>query len=102
MFQLKDLISAGLYEKEEDVQKDALRALLWAHPEYRLELAIHTYQEGEISLSKAAYKAGLCFEEMRDILRKRGIRLHLGPESHQEILKEVDILRKKLDGVHRQ
>ena len=64
--------------------------------------AIHAYQAGEISLSKAAYKAGLCFEEMRDILRKRGIRLDLGPESREEIEKEVDLLRRKLDGVHRQ
>ena len=55
MFQLKDLISAGLYKKEEDLQKDALRALLWVHPEYRLELAIHAYQGGDPAGGRKPY-----------------------------------------------
>jgi len=49
----------------------------------------------------AAHLAGICFEEMRDILRKRGIKLGLGPESKEEIEKKVEIIRRKLDELHR-
>ena len=100
MFEAKDLVSAGLYSREEDVLRDAMRSLLWMHPEYRLELAVHTYQHSEISLAKAAHLAGLCFEEMKDLLLKRGVKIHLGPDSKEEIEHEVEILGKKLDELH--
>lgn len=100
MFKAKDLVSAGLYSREEDVLRDALRSLLWIRPEYRLELAIHAYQHSGISLSKAAHLAGLCFEEMKDLLLKRGIKIDLGPDSKEEVESEVKILGSKLDELH--
>jgi predicted HTH domain antitoxin len=100
MFEAKDLVSAGLYSKEEDVLRDAMRSLLWMHPEYRLELAVYTYKHSEISLAKAAHLAGLCFEEMKYLLLKRGIKIHLGPNSKEEIESEIEILGKKLDELH--
>jgi predicted HTH domain antitoxin len=100
MFEAKDLVSAGLYSREEDVLRDALRSLLWIHPEYRLELAVHAYQHSGISLSKAAHLAGLCFEEMKDLLLKRSIKIDLGPDSKEEIESEVEILGRKLDELH--
>jgi predicted HTH domain antitoxin len=100
MYKVKDLVSAGLYTREEDVLRDAIRSLLWTHPEYRLELAIHTYQHSGISLSKAAHLAGLCFEEMKDLLLKRGIKIDLGPDSKEDIESEVEIIGRKLDELH--
>jgi predicted HTH domain antitoxin len=100
MYKVKDLVSAGLYTREEDVLRDALRSLLWIHPEYRLELAVHTYQHSDISLSKAAHLAGLCFEEMKDLLLIRGIKIDLGPDSKEDIESEAEIIGRKLDELH--
>ena len=100
MFKVKDLVSAGLYSKEEDALRDAMRSLLWTHPGYRLELAIHKYQHSGISLSKAAQIAGICFEEMKDLLLIRGIKIDLGPDSKAEIEIEVETLGRKLDELH--
>jgi predicted HTH domain antitoxin len=100
MYNVKDLVSAGLYTREEDVLRDALRSLLWVHPEYRLELAVHAYQHAGISLSKAAHLAGLCFEEMKDLLLIRGIKIDLGPDSKEDIEKEAEIIGRKLDELH--
>jgi len=85
----KDLVSAGLYEDEKAVVKDAMRALLSEKPRLRLELAVHRYRAGEVSLAKAAALAGVSWERMREILLGRGVELHLGPESQAEALAEI-------------
>ena len=50
----KDLVLAGLYEDEQAVVRDAMRALLSERPQLRIELAIHRYRLEEVSLAKAA------------------------------------------------
>ena len=44
----KDFVSAGLYEDEDAVVQDAVRAFLSERPQLRLEVAIHRYRAGEI------------------------------------------------------
>jgi predicted HTH domain antitoxin len=46
----------------------------------------------DISLSKAAHLAGLCFEEMKDLLLIRGIKIDLGPDSKEDIESEAEII----------
>ena len=54
MVTAQDLVEARLYESEDAVIRDALRHLLRARPDLRINLAIHRYQTEEISLAKAA------------------------------------------------
>ena len=92
-----DLVSAGLYEDEQAVVRDAIRALLSERPQLRLELAIHRYRAKEISLAKAASLAGVSWERMREILVSRGIQPYLGPETEQEAHDEVQAMERILD-----
>ena len=65
---LKGLVDSGIYNSEDEVIHFALKQLLENNPEQRLKLAVHRYQNKEISLGKAAEIAGLCWEEMKDVL----------------------------------
>ena len=55
----------------------------------RLSLAIDLYISGKVSLGKAAEIAGIPYDDFIDELRKRGIRLIVGPESPEEADKEL-------------
>jgi predicted HTH domain antitoxin len=90
----KDFVSAGLYEDEKAVVQDAMRALLSERPQLRLELAIHRYQDEEISLAKAAALAGVSWERMREILQSRGIQPRLGPETEEEAYLEIRAMER--------
>ena len=94
--QIKYLIESGLYANQKESVRDALRSLLLRHPEYRIEVAVRAYEAGEVSLAKAGELAGLCYEEMRELLIQRGSRLKLGPETKQDALDEVRAIREAL------
>jgi predicted HTH domain antitoxin len=93
-WQTKDLVSAGLYENEDDVVQDAIRALLSERPQLRLELAIHRYRREEISLAKAAALAGVSWERMRELLLSRGLQPRLGPETKEEAYEEIQAMER--------
>lgn len=93
MLKVHDLVEARLYESEEAVIQDALRHLLRARPDLRIQLAIHRYQTEDISLAKAASLAGLSWAQMKDILLEQGIQPRLGPETVEEAEREVQVLR---------
>jgi predicted HTH domain antitoxin len=96
MLQVADFVKAKLYEDEEAVVQDALRHLLRSRPDLRIQLAIHHYQEEELSLAKAAELAGVSWAQMRDILLEQGIEPALGPDTIEEAQAEVDELRRYL------
>lgn len=89
----QDFVKAGLYDSEEDVVQDALRHLLRARPELRIQLAVHRYQTEVISLAKAASLAGGSWAQMKDILLERGIQPRLGPGTAEEAEQEAEVLR---------
>ncbi len=89
----RDLVRAKLYGTEEEVIRDALRHLLRARPEARLRLAIHRYENEEISLARAAEMAGVSWAQMREILLESGVRPRLGPETVEEAEDEIQALR---------
>jgi predicted HTH domain antitoxin len=91
---IHDLVEARLYASEEEVIQDALRHLLRARPELRVQLAVHRYQTEPISLAKAASLAGVSGAQMREILLERGIQPRLGPETVEEARKEVQAQRE--------
>ena len=96
MLETADFVKAKLYDSEEAVIRDALRHLLRSRPDLRIQLAIHRYQEEQLSLAKAANLAGVSWAHMRDILLEKGIQLQLGPESEGEAQEEVSQLRHHL------
>lgn len=97
MLQVKDLVQARLYPDDEAAIRDAVSALLREKPQMRVEVAIYRYQTGEISLGKAAESASVSFEKMREILVNRGIPLRLGPATVEEMVEEIETLRRHLD-----
>ena len=94
MLSAKDLVAANLYDSEESVIQDALRHLLRERPNMRIQLAIHRYQDHELSLAKAASLAGVSWAQMKDILLERGIQPRLGPETAEDARQEVQALRE--------
>jgi predicted HTH domain antitoxin len=98
MLRVRDFVEARLYVDEEAVIQDALRHLLRARADLRIQLAIHRYQTEEISLAKAASLAGVSWAQMKDILVERGIQPRLGPETIMEAEEEVEVLRNYFEG----
>jgi predicted HTH domain antitoxin len=96
-WQTKVFVEAGLYDDEQAVMRDAVRALLTEKPQLRLEGAIHRYRTEEISLARAATLAGVSWERMREILLNRGVQLRLGPETEKEAREEIEALERILD-----
>jgi predicted HTH domain antitoxin len=95
---VQDLVKARLYEDEEAVIRDALRHLLRARSDLRIQLAIYRYQIEEVSLAKAASLAGVSWAQMKDILVERGIQPRLGPETMAEAQEDVEALRDYFGG----
>ena len=92
MLKVRDFVKARLYDNEEDVIQDALRHLLRARPDLRIELALYRYENEGISLAKAASIAGVSWAQMKDIMLERGIQPRLGVDDAGEIRREVQAL----------
>lgn len=69
---IHDLISAGCYMSESEVIGDALYRMIRSDPYIRINLAIHQYLAGDISLSKSSEIAGVTTIEMKELLKERG------------------------------
>jgi len=91
----KELVDLALYKDEQEVIDEGLRHILRSHPEYRVEIAIKRYKEEVVSLGKAADLAGISLEEMKEVLKSRGVALK-GPESRQEIKEDAKRAREVL------
>jgi predicted HTH domain antitoxin len=91
---LQNLVEAQLYASEADVLQEALRYLLRARPELRINLAVYRYTTEDISLAKAASLAGVSWPAMRDILQERGVPLRLGPETVEEARQELQAIEE--------
>ncbi len=88
--QIRQLVEAGLYPDEEAVLRSALRSLYMVHPELKLKVITKAYESGKISLGKAAELMGVSQEEMKEILREKGIKLHLGPQTIEELRRDAE------------
>ena len=86
---LKALLDMGVFESEEDFVHETLNKFLKSNKELRIKLAMHRYQTEPISLGKAAQIAGLCWDDMKQILMKNGIRPRLGPQTIEEAKEEI-------------
>lgn len=92
----EELIELGLYKDEQEVLEEGIRHILRLHPEYKIEIAVKRYKKEEDSLGKAADIAGMSIEEMKEILKARGVALK-GPESVQEVNDDAERTRHALE-----
>lgn len=74
--------------------RDALRHLLRARPDARLQLAVFRYQAEELSLARATDLAGVSWAQMKEILLEKGVQPSLGPETVEEAEEEAQTLRR--------
>jgi len=96
-FKVQQFIDAQLYPSDEAVIQDALRHLVRARPELRIQLAVFRYQNEDISLGKAASLAGVSWAQMKDILVEKGISPRLGVETLEEAKNDIQTLRQALN-----
>ncbi len=99
MMNVTDFVDARLYENEETLIQDALRHLLRARPDLRIQLAIHEYQQRGASLGKAAHVAGVSWAQMKEILLERGVPLKLGVEDIEQARRDAAALRDEFGAV---
>jgi predicted HTH domain antitoxin len=91
----KELVDLALYKDEQEVIDEGVRYILRSHPEYGIEIAVKRYKEEAVSLGKAADLAGISLEEMKEVLKSRGVALK-GPESKAEIKEDAKRAREAL------
>jgi predicted HTH domain antitoxin len=82
--QVKAARESGFYASEADMIADAIRTLLAARPDIRLASACRLYEQGEISLGKAAELAGVDIVSFKEKLHDLGVE-RVDPESLDEI-----------------
>ena len=99
MHNVQTLVEAQIYPNQEAVIADALRHLLRARPELKIQLAIYRYETEDISLAKAASLAGVSWAQMKDILLEKGISLRLGVETLIEAKNDIQALRQELGAI---
>lgn len=87
----ESLVKAGLFPDEQSAIQEALRVLWQERPRLRIDMAVYQYRTSDISLSKAAAMAGVCFDEMKEIFIRRGIQPRLGPETIEEAKEELAV-----------
>ena len=88
-WEINQLVKAGLYSDSDAVLRSALNALFVLHPEQKLRMVIAAYQSSDISLGKAAELMGVSSAEMKEILQRAGVSIPVGPETVDELKKEV-------------
>ena len=92
--EMRALVRDGHYGNLNEAIKDAFRTLLNVRPELKISAVIELYNEGEISMGKAAEMVGVSTIEFKDILANRGIRRNVGSRSREELEKGVELIKK--------
>ena len=79
---------------EEELLKEAIRALFEVNPQLKIEVALELYKDGEVSLEKAAEIAGMGIIEFREFVSKK-IRREVG-SNEAELRKRTEKLKSML------
>jgi len=85
---------AGFYSSEAELLADAVRTLLAARPDVRLATACQLYEQGTVSLGKAAELAGLDVERFKRALDERDVS-RTAPETLDETTEMARISLQK-------
>ncbi len=73
-------VQGGYFTDRSEFIRAAIREYLDKLSTKRVDIAIQLYKEEKVSLGGAAQIASASIDEMKHILRSRGIELNLGPE----------------------
>jgi predicted HTH domain antitoxin len=87
------LVQEGIYEDQETLLQDAIRALLRSKPELRIRLAVALYKQKKVSFARAAEIAGVDQESFKELLQKAGIQYKVEPVG-KAVRSEVDQLMR--------
>lgn len=87
------LIDSGLYPDSHAVIIDALENLVQIKKASRLDAAIQFYQEGKVTLGRAAELAGTPHFEFEEILKARGILKVVEVDSAEELETGVSLIK---------
>ncbi len=83
------LVKSGSYPDADSVLRSALNALFLSHPEQKLQMIATAYRAGDISLGRSAELMGVSTEEMKELLHQQGVKIHLGPQTENELKQEL-------------
>ena len=92
--EMKALVRDGYYANINEALKDAFRTLLSVRPELRTSAVIELYNEGEISIGKAAEMIGVSTIEFKDILANKGIHRKVASRSKKELNEGVELIKR--------
>ncbi len=90
--ELGAITETGYYDSVSEFLRDAMRTILSSRKDLRIAIATVLYDKGEISLGKASEIADVDYEEMKNILSRKNIKLKRGPESVEILKKESKYL----------
>jgi len=79
---------------EEELLKEAIRALFEVNPQLKIEVALELYKEGEVSLEKVAEIAGIGVVEFREFVSRK-IRREVG-SNEAELKKRTEKLKSMI------
>lgn len=90
------LVKRGYYDNKSEIFREALRNLFASNQTLRISAVVELYQDGRISLGKAAEMAGLSIEEMKEVLASQNVTIERGPADVQEMEEQVEQLKKRM------
>ncbi|WP_202318611.1 UPF0175 family protein [Archaeoglobus neptunius] len=79
---------------EEELLKEAIRALFEVNPQLKIEVALELYKDEEVSLEKAAEIAGMEVVEFREFVSRK-IKREVG-SNEDELRKRTEKLKSML------
>lgn len=85
--ELKLIKKTGLYKDEGEFIKDAVNTLLSARKDVRESLAVELYKEGKISLGRFAELMNRSYEESKELLASKKIKIRRGSKTPEEMRK---------------
>jgi predicted HTH domain antitoxin len=91
---LETIRSAGPWQTEAEVIRDAIDALLSSRTELRQVVAVELYLQDEVTLTRAAEIAGMNTWQFRDHLRARGIAIAVPEETSEDLDAMITSFRK--------
>ncbi len=76
------------------VPEDVLSAAKMTEQEIAIELAIHLFETGKLSIGKAKTLAGMTYWEFQNLLASRKIAVHYGVKEYKEDIKTLKRLKR--------
>jgi len=94
--ELAAVVRVGMFPSEKEALAEVLGTFFTVKPQYRLEAAIEMFKSGEVSLERAAQRAGMNRWRFQDLLMQRGIKIEVEVDDAEVRAQSVQIQSKYL------